>query len=129
MDVFLFTLFNGILYRMLLFILSSGLTLILNDGSIKFCSCFILHAWSIFCLSNKRICWILSCFNNCSINNCFPRAYVERYGLEEFINLDMWPNLFTFGLFYIIEEIVQMVWGKVPVGIIYHQAWIFHYLT
>ena len=23
--------------------------------------------------------------------------------------------IFTFGLFYIIEEIVQMIWGRVPV--------------
>ena len=41
---------------------------------------------------------------------------VERYGLR---NVHKYGHiaelLFTFGLFYIIEELVQMIWGKTPV--------------
>ena len=41
---------------------------------------------------------------------------VERYALR---NVHKYGHiaelLFTFGLFYIIEELVQMIWGKVPV--------------
>ena len=41
---------------------------------------------------------------------------VEKYGLR---NIHKYGHiaelLFTFGLFYIIEEIVQMIWGKTPV--------------
>ena len=41
---------------------------------------------------------------------------VERYGLR---NIHKYGHiaelLFTFGLFYIIEEMVQLIWGKTPV--------------
>jgi len=46
-------------------------------------------------------------------------AIVERYGLRRVHKFGHVAELlFTFGLFYIIEEVVQMIWGKVPVG--YH---------
>ena len=49
----------------------------------------------------------------------FVGALVEKYGLRRVHKFGHVAELlFTFGLFYIIEEIVQMVWGKVPVG--YH---------
>ena len=44
-------------------------------------------------------------------------SIVEKYGLR---NVHKYGHiaelLFTFGLFYIIEEIVQMIWGKTPVA-------------
>ena len=44
---------------------------------------------------------------------------VEKYALRRVHKFGHVAELlFTFGLFYIIEELVQMVWGKVPVG--YH---------
>jgi branched-chain amino acid transport system permease protein len=44
---------------------------------------------------------------------------VEKYALRRVHKFGHVAELlFTFGLFYIIEELVQMIWGKVPVG--YH---------
>ena len=47
----------------------------------------------------------------------FMGSLVEKYGLR---NVHKYGHiaelLFTFGLFYIIEEIVQMIWGKTPVA-------------
>jgi branched-chain amino acid transport system permease protein len=49
----------------------------------------------------------------------FCGAMVEKYALRRVHKFGHVAELlFTFGLFYIIEELVQMVWGKVPVG--YH---------
>ena len=41
---------------------------------------------------------------------------VERYGLRAVHKHGHVPELlFTFGLAFIIEELVQMIWGKMPV--------------
>ena len=49
----------------------------------------------------------------------FCGAMVEKYALRRVHKFGHVAELlFTFGLFYIIEELVQMIWGKVPVG--YH---------
>jgi branched-chain amino acid transport system permease protein len=43
-------------------------------------------------------------------------ALIERYGLRAVHKYGHVAELlFTFGLFYVIEEVVQMVWGKAPV--------------
>jgi branched-chain amino acid transport system permease protein len=43
-------------------------------------------------------------------------AIVERYGLRQVHRFGHVPELlFTFGLAFIVEEIVQMFWGKLPV--------------
>jgi branched-chain amino acid transport system permease protein len=43
-------------------------------------------------------------------------AAVERYGLRNVHRHGHVPELlFTFGLAYVIEEVVQMIWGKSPV--------------
>ena len=43
-------------------------------------------------------------------------ALVERYGLRTVHKHGHVAELlFTFGLAFIIEELVQMIWGKVPV--------------
>src|SRR3974390_3868227 len=43
-------------------------------------------------------------------------ALVERYGLRNVHRHGHVPELlFTFGLAYVIEEVVQMIWGKAPV--------------
>ena len=43
-------------------------------------------------------------------------ALVERYGLRRLHRLGHVSELlFTFGLAFVIEEVVQMVWGKLPV--------------
>src|SRR6266487_4447604 len=80
---------NGVLYGMLLFLMASGLTLIFSMmGVLNFA-----HA-SFYMLG----------------------ALVERYGLRNVHRHGHVAELlFTFGLAFVIEEVVQMIWGKVPV--------------
>lgn len=120
MDVVLFTLFNGLLYGMLLFMLSSGLTLIFGMmGVLNFAhaSFFMLGAYFAYQIS-KYIGFIPALFI-APLIIAFCGAMVEKYALRRVHKFGHVAELlFTFGLFYIIEELVQMIWGKVPVG--YH---------
>ena len=120
MDVIIFTLFNGLLYGMLLFMLSSGLTLIFGMmGVLNFAhaSFFMLGAYFAYQIS-KYIGFVPALFI-APLIVAFCGALVEKYALRRVHKFGHVAELlFTFGLFYIIEELVQMVWGKVPVG--YH---------
>jgi branched-chain amino acid transport system permease protein len=120
LDVVLFTLFNGLLYGMLLFMLSSGLTLIFGMmGVLNFAhaSFFMLGAYFAYQIS-KYIGFIPALFI-APLIIAFCGAMVEKYALRRVHKFGHVAELlFTFGLFYIIEELVQMIWGKVPVG--YH---------
>ncbi|MDB9762534.1 branched-chain amino acid ABC transporter permease [Alphaproteobacteria bacterium] len=120
MDVIFFTLFNGLMYGMLLFMLSSGLTLIFGMmGVLNFAhaSFFMLGAYFAYQIS-KYIGFIPALFI-APLIIAFCGAMVEKYALRRVHKFGHVAELlFTFGLFYIIEELVQMIWGKVPVG--YH---------
>ena len=120
MDVIIFTIFNGLLYGMLLFMLSSGLTLIFGMmGVLNFAhaSFFMLGAYFAYQIS-KYIGFVPALFI-APLIVAFCGAMVEKYALRRVHKFGHVAELlFTFGLFYIIEELVQMVWGKVPVG--YH---------
>ena len=120
MDVIFFTLFNGLMYGMLLFMLSSGLTLIFGMmGVLNFAhaSFFMLGAYFAYQIS-KYIGFIPALFI-APLIIAFCGAMVEKYALRRVHKFGHVAELlFTFGLLYIIEELVQMIWGKVPVG--YH---------
>ena len=46
----------------------------------------------------------------------FVGAIIERYGLRQVHKHGHVAELlFTFGLAFVIEEVVQMIWGKLPV--------------
>ena len=117
LEVLLFTVFNGLLYGMFLFMLSSGLTLIFGMmGILNFAhaSFFMIGAYLGFQISYFSNFWI-ALFTAPLIVGVMG-GLIERYALR---NVHKYGHiaelLFTFGLFYIIEEIVQMIWGKVPV--------------
>jgi branched-chain amino acid transport system permease protein len=105
---------------MLLFMLSSGLTLIFGMmGVLNFAhaSFFMLGAYFAYQIS-KYIGFVPALFIAPLIIG-FLGAMVEKYALRRVHKFGHVAELlFTFGLFYIIEELVQMIWGKVPVG--YH---------
>jgi branched-chain amino acid transport system permease protein len=105
---------------MLLFMLSSGLTLIFGMmGVLNFAhaSFFMLGAYFAYQIS-KYIGFIPALFI-APLIIAFCGAMVEKYALRRVHKFGHVAELlFTFGLFYIIEELVQMIWGKVPVG--YH---------
>ncbi len=117
MEVFVFALFNGLLYGMLLFMLASGLTLIFSMmGVLNFAhaSFFMLGAYFAFQVSEGIGFWPALVVAPIIVG--VIGAGVERYGLRPVHRFGHVAELlFTFGLAFVIEEVVQMLWGKVPV--------------
>ena len=112
-----FSTLNGVLYGMLLFMMASGLTLIFSMmGVLNFAhaSFYMLGAYFGFELSRRIGFWpglVLAPLMVGVIG-----ALVERYGLTYLHRRGHVSELlFTFGLAFVIEELVQMVWGKLPV--------------
>ncbi len=117
MEVFVFSLFNGALYGMLLFLLASGLTLIFSMmGVLNFAhaSFFMLGAYFAYQIGDHVGFWPGLIVAPILVG--VVGALVERYALRPVHRFGHVAELlFTFGLAFVIEEIVQMVWGKVPV--------------
>jgi branched-chain amino acid transport system permease protein len=112
-----FSTLNGVLYGMLLFMMASGLTLIFSMmGVLNFAhsSFYMLGAYFGFEISRRTGFWpglVLAPLMVGAIG-----ALVERYGLRHLHRRGHVSELlFTFGLAFVIEELVQMVWGKLPV--------------
>jgi branched-chain amino acid transport system permease protein len=112
-----FSTLNGVLYGMLLFMMASGLTLIFSMmGVLNFAhaSFYMLGAYFGFEISRRIGFWpglVLAPLMVGAIG-----ALVERYGLRHLHRRGHVSELlFTFGLAFVIEELVQMVWGKLPV--------------
>jgi len=113
----LFSLFNGLLYGSLLFMLSSGLTLIFSMmGILNFAhaSFFMLGAYFAHQFSQWVGFWPALLLAPVAVG--LLGALVEAYGLRR-----LHPQghvaelLFTFGLVYVIEEVVVFFWGRLPV--------------
>ena len=117
MEVLIFSIFNGLLYGMLLFMLASGLTLIFSlMGVLNFAhaSFFMLGAYFAFQISVFVGFWPGLIFAPLIVG--VIGAAVERYGLRPVHKFGHVAELlFTFGLAFVIEEVVQMIWGRVPV--------------
>ncbi len=117
MDTLIFALFNGVLYGMLLFMLASGLTLIFSMmGVLNFAhaSFFMLGAYFAYSISSFVGFWPALVLAPIVVG--VIGALVERYGLRPVHGYGHVAELlFTFGIFYVIEEVVQMVWGRVDV--------------
>jgi branched-chain amino acid transport system permease protein len=117
LELIIFSTLNGVLYGMLLFLLASGLTLIFSMmGVLNFAhaSFYMLGAYFGYQISVYVGYWpglVLAPLLVGVIG-----ALVERYGLRAVHKHGHVAELlFTFGLAFIIEELVQMIWGKVPV--------------
>jgi len=117
LELIIFSTLNGLLYGMLLFLLASGLTLIFSMmGVLNFAhaSFYMLGAYFGYQISRWVGYWpglVLAPLLVGVIG-----SLVERYGLRMVHKHGHVAELlFTFGIAYIIEELVQMVWGKVPV--------------
>ena len=102
---------------MLLFLLASGLTLIFSMmGVLNFAhaSFFMLGAYFAYQISHHIGFWpgLIAA----PILVGILGAAVERYALRPVHRFGHVAELlFTFGLAFVIEEVVQMIWGKVPV--------------
>ena len=112
-----FSTLNGVLYGMLLFMMASGLTLIFSMmGVLNFAhaSFYMVGAYFGFEISRRIGFW--PGFFIAPIAVGAIGALVERYGLRRLHRLGHVSELlFTFGLAFVIEELVQMFWGKLPV--------------
>jgi len=116
-EFFLVQLLNSLSYGLLLFMLSSGLTLIFSMmGVLNFAhaSFYMLGAYTAFQLSRYFGFWPALAIAPFLIG--ILGALTERYGLRTVHKFGHVAELlFTFGLFYLIEEIVHLIWGRAPV--------------
>ena len=117
MELFIVSLLNGLVYGMLLFMLASGLTLIFSMmGVLNFAhaSAYMLGAYFAYTASLYVGFWpaLIIAPLICGLIG----AGIEMYGLRRVHkNGHIAELLFTFGLALVIEKVVQMTWGLVPV--------------
>ena len=121
LEFFVISLLNGVSYGLLLFMLSSGLTLIFSMmGVLNFAhtSFYMLGAYFAYTISGVVGFWpalILAPLVVFALGAGF-----ERYCLRRVHKFGHVPELLvTFGLSYLILEVVQLVWGRstVPYGL------------
>jgi branched-chain amino acid transport system permease protein len=114
MEFTLISLLNGVTYGLLLFMLSSGLTLIFSMmGVLNFAhtSFYMLGAYGAYQLSGWIGFWPALFVAPLLVGLC--GAAVERYGLRKAHHHGAVAELlFTFGLGFLAVELVQLVWGK-----------------
>jgi len=114
MEFFTISLLNGISYGLLLFMLSSGLTLIFGMmGVLNFAhaSFYMLGAYVAFSLTDLMGFWLALFFAPLAVG--LMGAAFERFCLRRVHKFGHVPELLiTFGLSYIVLELVQLVWGR-----------------
>jgi branched-chain amino acid transport system permease protein len=117
MEFFVISLLNGVSYGLLLFMLSSGLTLIFSMmGVLNFAHAafYMLGAYLAYTLGLK-IGFFPALFMAPLLVGLLG-AFIERYGLRRVHRFGHVAELlFTFGLAYIIEELVKVIWGLAAV--------------
>jgi branched-chain amino acid transport system permease protein len=118
LEIITFSLLNGVVYGLLLFMVSSGLTLIFSlMGVLNFAhaSMFMLGAyfsWQIGVWIGFWPALVIAPILVAAIG-----AAIERYGLRHVHRGGHVAEiLFTFGLAYVIVEIVVMIWGRNPLN-------------
>ena len=121
LEFFVISLLNGVSYGLLLFMLSSGLTLIFSMmGVLNFAhtSFYMLGAYLAYTLSGVIGFWP-ALFVAPLLVGLLGAAF-ERYSLRRVHKFGHVPELLvTFGLSYLVLELVQLVWGRstVPYGL------------
>ena len=114
-ELVFFSLLNGLVFGMLLFMLSSGLTLIFGMmGVLNFAHAgfYMLGAYFAFTLTGHIGFWPALVLAPPLVG--VAGALVERHGLRRVHRFGHVAELiFTFGVAVLIEEIVQLVWGRV----------------
>jgi len=111
------SLLNGMSYGLLLFMLSSGLTLIFSMmGVLNFAhaSFYMMGAYLGFAISKSIGFW--PAFVLAPLLVGLMGAAVERLGLRAVHKHGHVSELlFTFGLSYVVVELVQLIWGRAAV--------------
>jgi branched-chain amino acid transport system permease protein len=113
-EVLIFATLNGLVTGLLLFMLASGLTLIFSMmGVLNFAhaSFYMLGAYFAFSISQQIGFWPALLLAPVLVGAL--GALVERYGLRHVHKSGPVAELvFTFGLAFLIEEAVQLFWGR-----------------
>ena len=114
MEFFTISLLNGVSYGLLLFMLSSGLTLIFSMmGVLNFAhaSFYMLGAYLAYTITLWVGFWPALVLAPLLVG--VLGALFEKYALRRVHHFGHVPELLiTFGLSYIILELVQLVWGR-----------------
>ena len=118
MEIVLVSLLNGLVYGMLLFMLASGLTLIFSMmGVLNFAhaSIYMIGAYLAFTVS--QLIGFFPALIIAPILCGLLGAAIEVWGLRRVhSNGHIAELLFTFGLVFIIQRSVQMIWGMLPMA-------------
>ena len=114
MELFTISLLNGLSYGLLLFMLSSGLTLIFSMmGVLNFAhaSFYMLGAYIAYSIARLVGFWPGLLLAPVAVT--VLGALFERYCLRRVHKFGHVPELLiTFGLSYVVLELVQLIWGR-----------------
>jgi branched-chain amino acid transport system permease protein len=117
MEFFIISMLNGLSYGLLLFMLSSGLTLIFSMmGVLNFAhaSFYMIGAYIGYTLTGILGFWPALLLSPLLVGAC--GALFERLSLRKVHPYGHVPELLvTFGLTYVVLEVVQLVWGRTAV--------------
>ena len=117
LEIVLISALDGVLYGMLLFLMASGLTVIFSMmGVLNFAhaSFYMLGAFFGFQISRYLGFWPGLVAAPLLVGGI--GTVVERYGLRKVHRHGHVAELlFTFGLAFVIQDVVEMMWGKLPV--------------
>jgi branched-chain amino acid transport system permease protein len=115
MEFFIISMLNGLSYGLLLFMLSSGLTLIFSMmGVLNFAhaSFYMLGAYVGYTVSRWVGFWpalVIAPLSVGAMGSLFERLCLRR--VHKFGHVP--ELLITFGLSYVVLELVQLVWGRI----------------
>ena len=116
-ELVIFSLLNGVVYGLLLFMLSSGLTLIFSMmGVLNFAHASVFMLGAYFSWQISRWVGFVPALVLAPLACALVGAAIERYGLRRVHRQGHVAEiLFTFGLAYVIGELVIMAWGRDPI--------------
>jgi branched-chain amino acid transport system permease protein len=117
MEFFTISLLNGISYGLLLFMLSSGLTLIYSMmGVLNFAHASFYMLGAFFAFTTAQLVGFWPALLVAPLLVGLIGAVFERYFLRKVHAFGHVPELLiTFGLAFILLELVQLVWGRASV--------------
>src|SRR3954463_12517647 len=118
MEFFLVTLLNSLSYGLLLFMLSSGLTLIFSMmGVLNFAHASFYMLGAYFAYTLTRWLGFVPALLAAPVAVGLVGAAFERWCLRRVRRFGhVLELLVTFGFSYVVLEIVQLVWGRSPVA-------------
>jgi len=116
-EIVAFSLLNGAVYGLLLFMLSSGLTLIFSlMGVLNFAHASVFMLGAYFSWQISRWVGFWPALVVAPLLCAMVGAAIERFGLRRVHRQGHVAEiLFTFGLAYVIGELVIMAWGRNPI--------------